>query len=140
MEDPRNAGALFRLADAARLAHIYGYQTGDLSSVKKVQRVARATQLYVPFSGLEKFEEVEKLRAEYALVGLDTTAESLPYTDYSPSGPTLLLIGNEVEGLQPDLLALAEVCVHVPMYGMNTSMNVAMATAIVVYGWLGQGG
>ncbi len=140
IQDPRNAGALFRLADAARCQMIYGFRTGDLPSLRKVQRVSRAAHKFVPFQELEDLQEVADLASSYRLVGLDITDSSRPYHAFQPEGPVLLMIGNEARGLRPELLALAEASIHIPMYGMNSSMNVAMATGIAVYGMLHRSG
>lgn len=138
IDDPRNAGALFRLADAARCSMVYGYRTGNLPAMPKVKRVARSTQLYVPFKELDSLDQVEALKKDHSLIGLDITRSSVPYDAFTVSGPVVLMVGNEAHGLCKELLGLAEACVHIPMYGMNTSMNVAVATGIAVYGLLGK--
>ena len=51
-------------------------------------------------------------------------------------GRSVMVIGNEKDGVSEELLALCQTSIHIPMYGVNTSMNVAMATAIAVYGLL----
>lgn len=132
----RNIGSLYRLADAARLEHIYAYQFEEYANGKKIKRVARAANEFVPFQPLKTLEEVKKLREKYQFVALEVTNTSIPYATFTPEKPCLLIIGNEQNGVSKELLDLAEKAIHIPMFGINTSMNVAMSTGIAVYGLL----
>lgn len=135
VEDTRNLGALFRLADAARLQHLWVLGRPDLFGSKIVRRVSRSAMAYVPHS-IISVDEARELAQQQAMVALEITEHSIPYTEYQPPAPCVLVIGNEKDGVSEELLALCEACIHIPMYGINTSMNVAMATAIAVYGLL----
>ena len=135
VEDTRNLGAMFRLADAARLQHIWALGKPDLFESKIVKRVARSTLAYVPHNTID-INKARALAQEQTLVALEITAHSIPYTEFEPKGPCILVIGNEKDGVSEELLSLCQTSIHIPMYGVNTSMNVAMATAIAVYGLL----
>ena len=67
------------------------------------------------------------------IVALEITDTSIPYMEYHPEKECCLIIGNEKNGVRPELLQLAETCIHIPMYGLNTSMNVAVATGIATF-------
>lgn len=133
LTDIRNIGALFRVADAARVAKIYLYQCNFQPNNKKIQRISRSTLQYVPFQILHTLEEVQTLKNNHQLVGLEITSESIPYTQFIPQKEILLIIGNERSGISEKLLELTDNCIHLPMYGINTSMNVTCATSIAVY-------
>ncbi len=135
VEDARNLGSLFRLADSARLQHIYLFGNEHLLENKKFRRVSRSTLPYVPHS-TASWEEVQGLARAHTFVGLEITNKSIPYTEYEASEGVILVVGNEKEGISPEVLSLCRQCVHIPMYGVKTSMNVTMAAAIVVYGLL----
>lgn len=140
VEDTRNLGALFRLADAARLQHIWALGEPGLFDSKIVRRVARSALAYVPHSVIT-MDEARSLASQQQMVALEITKNSIPYTEFVPQGPVILVAGNEKDGVPHDLLDICQASIHVPMYGVNTSMNVAMATAIAVYGLLaGLGG
>lgn len=49
--------------------------------------------------------------------------------------PLLLVVGNEISGIDPGIIALSEQVVHLPMYGEKSSLNVAVAAGIALY-WL----
>jgi 23S rRNA (guanosine2251-2'-O)-methyltransferase len=46
-----------------------------------------------------------------------------------------LIVGNEVTGVDPELLALCERILHLPMHGLKSSLNVAVAFGVAAY-WL----
>lgn len=137
IHDIRNVGAIFRLADAARIRKVYflGEPAWKLDS-KKVERVSRYASRYVPYEVLNSLEAVAELKKNHNLIAMEWTNQSIPYTSFAPLGETILILGNEQHGVSPELLELAEQSIHIPMLGVNTSMNVACAAGIVVYGML----
>jgi tRNA G18 (ribose-2'-O)-methylase SpoU len=136
MTDPRNVGGIFRLADAALIEHIYLYKCEGLEITAKIKRISRSTTQVVPYSHLDHLEAVETLKETHKLIALEYTTQSIPYTDFKPLDKTLIVIGNEQRGVSEELLKLTEQSIHLPMLGMNTSMNVMCATGIAVYGLL----
>jgi tRNA G18 (ribose-2'-O)-methylase SpoU len=131
--DVRNVGALFRLADAARLKKIYFYRMDSLKLGVEFKRVARSAEQFVPFETLHSFEDVKKLLQTHQLLALEWTNDSIVYNMLTPRNPCLLAIGNEESGISEEILQIAEQCIHIPMYGVKTSLNVAVATGIAVY-------
>lgn len=69
----------------------------------------------------------------YRLVGLEQTTGSKPLWHYAFARRSVLLVGNERDGISPDLLALVDDAVEIPVYGLPYSHNVATATAIALY-------
>jgi tRNA G18 (ribose-2'-O)-methylase SpoU len=132
VNDWRNVAAIFRLADAARLEKVYLYQsTISLAQQKKLNRMARATQQYVPY---ENITHLDELPDYYRWTAIEITNQSSPYTDFQINNQSnLLVVGNEQRGIQLPVLARCAQAIHIPMYGINTSMNVAMSAAIVTY-------
>ena len=136
LENKRNIAALYRLADAARIEHIYLYQAQVSEDSQKIKRISRSTHEYIESSLLSSEEELIKLKEHYELVALENTTHSIPYYQFDFQKPIALLIGNEKRGISKELLMLCDRSVHIPMMGRNTSMNVAMATGIATYGLL----
>ncbi|MCG8331187.1 MAG: TrmH family RNA methyltransferase [Chitinophagales bacterium] len=136
LDDPQNIGMLFRLADAARLSHLWFYNTEEsILKNRKLKRVARSTLDYVPHSFLSS-DELEILSNKTNLVALEVTEQSIPITTFTPPSPIVLVIGNESHGVSDEVLVYCQQSIHIPMYGINTSMNVAMASGIGVYSLL----
>jgi tRNA G18 (ribose-2'-O)-methylase SpoU len=75
-----------------------------------------------------------KLRGDgYRLVGLEQTTGARDLHGYAFPRRTALVVGNERSGLTPDLLALLDDVVEIPVWGLPYSYNVATATAMTLY-------
>lgn len=69
----------------------------------------------------------------YTLVGVEQTANSVSLNDFRFPTKTLLLLGNEKEGIPADLISLLDVCVEIPQQGVIRSLNVHVSGAILVW-------
>lgn len=74
-----------------------------------------------------------KRKEGYTLVGAEQTAGSKPLHEFSFSRKTLLLLGNEKEGLPVELIQQLDVCVEIPQHGVIRSLNVHVSGAILVW-------
>jgi 23S rRNA (guanosine2251-2'-O)-methyltransferase len=131
-----NVGSIFRNADGFGVEHVYltGY-TGQPPR-DEISKVALGAEETVPWSHISNVEEcIEKLRNEGAQI---LALESGPkYGDISKfiskADHIVVLLGNEPNGLEEEVMALATDRVSIPMYGTKTSLNVAVASGIALY-------
>ena len=72
-------------------------------------------------------------RIGFEIVAIETSSQSIDLFEWRPRFPVCVAFGNEVEGLRPELLELANAHVRIPMLGKKTSLNVATAAGIVLY-------
>ncbi len=71
--------------------------------------------------------------AGYRLVGLEQTTGSVSLHEFRFERRTALIVGNERHGLEPDVLALLDQTVEIPVWGRPFSYNVASATDMALY-------
>lgn len=77
---------------------------------------------------------LKELHAEgYQLVGLEQASNSVSLYNFPFQRRTVLVIGHERLGMEPESLALLHRVVEIPVYGMPYSHNVATATAMALY-------
>ena len=77
---------------------------------------------------------LSKLRQEgYQLVGLEQSAGSESLYDFSFARRTVLVVGNERLGIEPEVLELMDRVVEIPVYGSPLAHNAAAAAAIALY-------
>lgn len=69
----------------------------------------------------------------FTLAALEQASGSVDLSRYRPPDKLALIVGNEVTGIEPDKLALADVVLEIPMAGQKESFNVASAAAIALY-------
>ena len=62
---------------------------------------------------------------------LEERAVSFREVDYTK--PTLLVMGNEKEGVSSEIVKLADEIIIIPMQGMVQSLNVSVATGLILY-------
>jgi len=130
-----NVGSMFRVADGARLERIL--LTGITSSPDniKVKKTALGAEETVPWEyHVEAVSAVEKLsRQGYQIIALEHTQNSQVHCEFNYSFPLCLVLGNEVNGVDPKLIAHADDSIEIPMLGEKNSLNVSTAGSIAIY-------
>lgn len=76
-----------------------------------------------------------KLAADgYQLLALEQSPHSVPITQFMPKNNKIaLLLGEEVHGITPDLLAACDTILEIPMSGKKESFNVSVAAGIALF-------
>ena len=133
---PANVGSIFRIADAFGVEKlILGGSTIELN--RKVWNTSRATEKVVNFEQIENSENVIKnLKKEgYSVICLEITKDSKSISEIQLeyNHKIVLVVGSERYGIKHEILTCADSIYHIPMYGQNSSMNVAQATSIALY-------
>ncbi len=136
IHSPANQGALFRLADAFGVKElIFVGNPLDMRS-SRLKRTARSMQEHIPYSQHESgITIIERYTKEgYQCIALEVTATSIALSKAAiTANKILLLLGNEQHGVSQELIDAVDLTVHIPMYGRNSSMNVAQAAAIALH-------
>ncbi|MFZ1301250.1 MAG: TrmH family RNA methyltransferase [Candidatus Microsaccharimonas sp.] len=110
-----------------RLPHIVEKLT------KQISKTALDAETIVPFEYLET-PPLETLKADgYRIVALEQAPTSIPMAEYGAPEKVALLLGEEVEGITPELLAECQDIIEIPMVGKKESFNVSVATGIALY-------
>jgi RNA methyltransferase, TrmH family len=138
VRDPGNAGTVLRTADAAG-AHAVVFADASVDPYNgKCVRASAGSLFHLPVVAGARLEDtVVTLReAGLRIVAADGRAgRSLddPGVQARLAGPTAWMFGNEAWGLPPELVALADEPVAVPIYGRAESLNLAAAAAVCLY-------
>jgi tRNA (guanosine-2'-O-)-methyltransferase len=74
-----------------------------------------------------------KQQEGYQLVVTHLDAHAVSFREIDYTGPTMIVVGNEKEGVSKEIIAMADHTVIIPMKGMVQSLNVSVATALVLY-------
>ncbi|MEK7611100.1 MAG: TrmH family RNA methyltransferase [Patescibacteria group bacterium] len=138
--DTYNIGGLFRLADALNAEKIFLCGQSETPPNHKIKKASIGTDKIVPWEYKKSAAEaVEQLRQEtgqkITIYAVEQLPESSDYTKPNYKLPLALIFGNETFGVTPETLKLADKAVVIPMYGINKSLNVIVAAAIVSY-WI----
>ena len=133
-----NVGALFRTADALGATKVY--LTGFTGTPKqpKLKKTALGAEESVAWEYIKSASTVIKQlkEANYEIIGLEKTKDSLDIRNWDPSKKTAILLGNEERGLSPRIMKQCDKIVHLPMLGLKESLNVTTAAGAIGYDWL----
>jgi 23S rRNA (guanosine2251-2'-O)-methyltransferase len=130
-----NVGAFFRTADAARVEKLYlGGITGRPPK-RAISKTALGAEETVPWEhSWEPDGFVEELRRRgYEIAAIETTVHAVDLFDWAPRFPVCVVFGHEVDGIRPEISALCDTHVRIPMLGAKHSLNVATAGGVVIY-------
>jgi len=136
LQDPGNLGTLLRTALAAGVTEVWLAEGADPTQ-PKVLRASAGAALALPLQRLEMAGLAGRLR-EMASQGVQVVATAVarsgepplrPYWQLDWTRPTVLLLGNEGAGLDPQLAGLAGEVVTIPHSDAVESLNVAVAAA-----------
>lgn len=75
----------------------------------------------------------QKKRAGFIVVALEQDPRSVPLATFTAQQPIVLIVGNEVTGIEPEVLNRADVVAEIPMLGEKESLNVAVAAGIALF-------
>jgi tRNA G18 (ribose-2'-O)-methylase SpoU len=130
-----NVGAFFRAADGVGLQKLCLCGITAHPPKNAITKTALGAEQTVPWE--HDWDPVKAATAirgmGYELAAIETSASATDLFDWQPRFPLCVLFGNEVDGLHPDLLQLADAHVRIPMLGQKHSLNVATAGGVVLY-------
>ena len=132
---PENIAAIIRVADSAGSKKVF-FVNSDVSAVsKKISRIARSADSSMRIEFISS-EHCYELKDELSpIVAIEITSESADIYETELPANCSLLVGSERHGISDELLEICDSAVHLPMFGQNSSMNVAQALSIVLYEW-----
>jgi len=116
-----------RLFKDTRLPHIAEKLT------KQISKTALGAEVIVPFEYLEEPPITALKAAGYRIVGLEQAPNSISIAQYTVPEKVVLLLGEEVEGINAELMAQCEDILEIPMVGKKESFNVSVATGIALF-------
>jgi len=142
-----NVGAIFRTAEGFGIAKIIlsGYSPYPTLAkdsrlphiseklTSQIHKTALGAENLVPFEYIEHPPLVELKEQGYRIVGLEQADRSINLSDYHSPKKIALLIGEEVHGIEDELLSQCEDVLEIPMVGKKESFNVSVATGIALY-------
>lgn len=131
--DRGNISAVLRSAEAMGLYQVHMIERGD-----KFKESARTT------AGADKWVELTKWKSTrecvddfhakgYQVVATHLSADAKPIGEIDFTRPTALVLGNEKDGITPEMIEMSDHRVILPMFGFVQSFNISVAAALGFY-------
>jgi 23S rRNA (guanosine2251-2'-O)-methyltransferase len=130
-----NVGAFFRTADAAGVERLHLCGITGRPPKHAIAKTALGAEDSVPWEHTwEPVALIQSLRQRsYEIAAVETTIHAVDLFDWTPRFPVCVIFGHEVDGIRPEVSALCDTHVRIPMLGAKHSLNVATAGGVVIY-------
>jgi TrmH family RNA methyltransferase len=134
IQDPGNIGAIVRSAVAVGIdGMLVSSDSVDLTNPKIIRATAGQWFRCAMQTSTDIADDIRKLQAQGVKVIATLANAPKTYWDYDFTQPTLILLGNEGNGLSQELIDLADEVVSIPQSDRVESLNVAICAALLLY-------
>lgn len=100
---------------------------------EQIHKTALDAEQLVPFRYVERPDFDEFKRNGFRIVGLEQDERSVDITRYETPDKVVLILGEEVEGINSELRKLCDDIIEIPMKGRKESFNVSVAAGIALF-------
>ena len=129
---PHNLSAIVRTCDAVNIGKLYYRHQKQVRLNNEITMGAHKWIFHEYVEDIEKFyKDIKSKGYQVVVTLLDEDTVDFREVDYTK--PTLIVLGNEVDGASEISIKYADKKVIIPMYGMSQSLNVSVANAIILY-------
>jgi tRNA G18 (ribose-2'-O)-methylase SpoU len=149
LRSTHNVGSLLRTAEGLGVKKVYltGYtpypQMEHDSRLPhlaqkihaQIQKTALGAEHQILWEHSENLEGIlAQLKADgHCIAAIEQSDISVKLPEYTAPSKLALIIGREVEGIEPEVLALCDTILEIPMFGQKESFNVVQAAAMALY-------
>lgn len=125
-----------------RTCEVFGASALVVSSLqcirdKQFQHLSVSAEQWLPLVEVKPPQLIDYLQEKkaegYTIVGVEQTARSVDLTQFCFPEKSLLLLGNEREGIPANLIQQLDVCVEIPQQGIIRSLNVHVSGALLIW-------
>ena len=132
-----NVGSVFRTSDAFRVECIYLCGISATPPHQEIHKTALGAEDTVNWEYFKDTKEaILKLKSEgYYIYSIEQVEGSimLENLQLDPSKKYAVILGNEVKGVQQEVVDLSDGCIEIPQYGTKHSLNVSTAAGIIIW-------
>jgi len=130
-----NVGSIFRTADGAGVEKIWLCGITGHPPHKQISKTALGAETQVPWEYRKDVVSlIQELKEQnYQMILLEQTDKSCSYGAFKPEPPVCLVIGNEIEGVNEQIVSYCDQAIEIEMAGIKNSLNVSVAFGIVSY-------
>ncbi|MCF0178182.1 MAG: RNA methyltransferase [Bacteroidales bacterium] len=133
-----NIGSAFRTCDAFRISKLYLTGICAIPPTPQIHKSALGAEFSMDWEYVEEtLTLVERLKSEgYTIVSVEQAEGSTMLNDFrlEKDKKYALIFGNEVHGVNQDVVNASDICLEIPQYGTKHSLNVSVSIGIVIWG------
>jgi len=132
-----NVGSVFRTSDAFLIEKIYLCGITATPPNKEIHKTALGATESVDWEYVEDtLELVNKLKLEnIKVLAIEQAENSTKLNTFYPkeNQKYAVIMGNEVKGVQQDVVNASDLCIEIPQLGTKHSLNISVTTGVVLW-------
>ncbi|MBR2051981.1 MAG: RNA methyltransferase [Bacteroidales bacterium] len=130
-----NIGSFFRTADAFRIGEIFLCGITACPPHREIHKTALGAEESVKWRYFETTEDACKYLKEndYTINAVEQIEGSVKLSDFTPTSKSAYIFGNEVDGVDDEVLPYCDKAIEIPQEGTKHSLNVSVTAGIVMY-------
>lgn len=132
-----NIGSVFRTSDAFLIEKIYLCGITAKPPHKDIHKTALGATDSVDWEYVEDTVSlVKKLQQEnIQTIAIEQADKSILLQDFTPQNNVkyAIIMGNEVKGVQQEVVSMSDIVIEIPQYGTKHSLNISVTTGIVLW-------
>lgn len=132
-----NVGSAFRSADSFKADRIFLCGISSCPPSAEIHKSALGAEFSVPWEHCQSATElVPRLKEEgYTVVSVEQTVNSVSLDGFRPQAGTkyALIFGNEVDGVQQEVVDASDFTLEIPQFGTKHSLNVSVSIGVVLW-------
>lgn len=132
-----NIGSVFRTSDAFRIQKVYLCGITARPPHKDIRKTALGATESIEWEYVEDaIDLIPRLKNEnYSILSIEQTESSTSLSDYEIKSDRAyaVVFGNEVDGVQQEVIDQSDLCIEVPQEGTKHSLNVSVCAGIVLW-------
>jgi tRNA G18 (ribose-2'-O)-methylase SpoU len=130
-----NIGTIIRLSDALLVKRVYICGDTIIPPNRKIKSSSRGSEKWVPWEYRENIVElIEELKGKGVFIlSSEISNSSVNYYNAEIKTPICVVFGREDDGIRDEVLNLSDCIVHLPIFGMSNSINVATTSSVILY-------
>lgn len=133
VQKPHNFNAIIRTCDSVGIQEVHYIPVKE--GFRQLNYFAKGSQKWVEAQRHESFSNVAKqLKKEgFQLLAAHFSNEAVDYREVDYTQPTAVVMGTELEGISDETAKIVDKHIIIPMQGMVASLNVSVASAVILF-------
>jgi len=134
VKNEHNFSAIIRTCDAVGVLYLYYYYSLK-REIPINEGITMGAHKWVLLEKVKDKVEVlkEKKKIGFQIVSTYLSENSIDFRSIDYTKPTVIVVGNEISGVSEEIVEISDYQIIIPMYGMVQSLNVSVATGVILY-------
>ncbi|CRL07401.1 CLUMA_CG020374, isoform A [Clunio marinus] len=130
------------LGGLARTCEVFGVENFVVHSLtiadnNEFKSLSKTAEKWIKMTEIKRWQVLDYIlmmkKLGFAIIGAEQSGKSLPLTESQIPSKSLLLLGNEKEGIPANLLSLLDLTIEIPQMGVVRSLNVHVTGALIIW-------